>query len=229
MGAARGVRPRRGRAGRRRAAGGGRGGSPLLPPAVLAEHSMRTGLLSMIPFSIGFGAFMFVYALVAQRDFGLGPLASGLVLAPFASAFFVVSLLTPKIAARIGKRIVTLGALVQGTGLLLMALLLGLTWPDVPVVGVLLVLAFTGVGQALIGPTLFRMILADVPPSAAGMGSGVVVTSQQAATALGATVGGTVFLALDSTGAFGAIAVLVLLALFSLTVILVSLRLPAPR
>ncbi|GAA4411891.1 MFS transporter [Actinokineospora soli] len=206
-----------------------RGGSPLLPPAVLAEHSMRTGLLSMIPFSIGFGAFMFVYALVAQRDFGLGPLASGLVLAPFASAFFVVSLLTPKIAARIGKRIVTLGALVQGTGLLLMALLLGLTWPDVPVVGVLLVLAFTGVGQALIGPTLFRMILADVPPSAAGMGSGVVVTSQQAATALGATVGGTVFLALDSTGAFGAIAVLVLLALFSLTVILVSLRLPAPR
>jgi MFS family permease len=208
-----------------------RGGSPLLPLSILVRHSMRTGLMAMVPFSIGFGAVMFVYAMVAQRDFGLGPLAYGLVLAPFASAFFVVALFTPKIAAKLGRRIVTLGAAVQGAGLLLMALLLGTTWPDVPLALVLLILAFTGIGQALIGPTLFRMILADVPPAAAGMGSGVVVTSQQTATALGATVGGALFLALGAAlgEASGAVVVIVLLAVFSLSVFLVSLRLPEPR
>ena len=207
------------------------GGSPLLPPSILARHSMRTGLMAMVAFSMGFGAFMFLYAMVAQRGFGLGPLASGLVLAPFASTFFVVALFTPKIAGKLGRRIVTLGAGVQGTGLLLMALLLGTTWPDVPLVLVLLNLAFIGIGQALIGPTLFRMILADVPPAAAGMGSGVLVTSQQTATALGATVGGTLFLSLDAAlgKAYGAVLVIALLAVFSLSVFLVSLRLPEPR
>lgn len=206
------------------------GGSPLLPPSVLSQSGMRRGLLAMVPFSIGFGSFMFVYALVAQDDFGLGGLGSGAVLSPFASAFFVVALFTPKIAAALGRRIVTLGATVQGAGLLLMALLVGVTWPDVPVVLVLAVLAFTGVGQALIGPTLFRMILADVPPAQAGMGSGVLVTSQQTATALGATVGGTLYLALgDSMGhSSAAVIVLALLSVFSLTIFAISLRLPDP-
>ncbi|MFE1311299.1 MFS transporter [Streptomyces sp. NPDC058755] len=206
------------------------GGSPLLPPSVLSQSGMRRGLLAMVPFSIGFGSFMFVYALVAQDDFGLGGLGSGAVLSPFASAFFVVALFTPKIAAVLGRRIVTLGATVQGAGLLLMALLIGVTWPDVPVVLVLAVLALTGVGQALIGPTLFRMILADVPPAQAGMGSGVLVTSQQTATALGATVGGTLYLALgDSMGhSSAAVIVLALLAVFSVTIFAISLRLPDP-
>ncbi|MET9550961.1 MFS transporter [Streptomyces sp. NPDC006627] len=208
-----------------------RGKVPLLPPSVLSIQSMRAGLLAVVPFSIGFGTFMFVYALVAQTNFGLGALASGAVLAPFASAFFVMSLFTPKIAARIGRRIVSVGAVIQGAGLLLMALLIALAWPDLPLVAVLLILAFTGVGQALIGPTLLRMTLADVPASAAGASSGVLVTSQQTATALGATIGGTVFLSLGSAmdDRAGAIGVLLMLALFSVVIFVLSLRLPEPK
>jgi MFS family permease len=208
-----------------------RGGSPLLPPSILTRHSMRAGLLAVIPFSIGFGSFLFVYALVAQRNFGLAGLASGAVLSPFASAFFVVSLFTPKIAKRIGRRIVSVGAVIQGTGFLLIALLIGLAWPHLQLGLVLAVLAFTGIGQALIGPTLFRMVMADVPSSAAGIGSGVLVTSQQAATALGATVGGTLFLSVGALAGdeAGAVVVLALLALFSVIIFVFSLSLPEPR
>ncbi|MER7049850.1 MFS transporter [Streptomyces jumonjinensis] len=208
-----------------------RGRSPLLPPSILARSSMRTGLMAVVPFSIGFGSFMFVYALVAQGSFGLGALASGAVLAPFASSFFVVSLFTPRIAARIGRRIVSVGAVVQGTGLLLMALLIAVSWPDPPLALILLILAFTGVGQALIGPTLLRMVLADVPPSAAGAGSGVLVTSQQTATALGATLGGTLYFSLGASAGdkSGALVVLAMLAVFSAVVFALSLRLPEPR
>ncbi|MET7603151.1 MFS transporter [Streptomyces avermitilis] len=208
-----------------------RGGSPLLPPSILARHSMRTGLMAVVPFSIGFGSFLFVYTLVAQDKLGLGALASAGVLSPFASSFFVVSLFTPKITARIGRRIVSVGAVVQGTGLLLLALLIAVEWPHLPLLLVLAVLAFTGIGQALIGPTLLRMVLADVPPASAGTGSGVLVTSQQTATALGVTVGGTLYLTLASSlgNASGAVLVLVLLALFSAVIFALSLRLPEPR
>ena len=207
-----------------------RGGSPLLSPSVLSHPGMRRGLAAVVPFSAGFGAFLFVYALIAQGHFGLDGLASGGVLTPFAAAFFVVTLFTPRIAAALGSRIVTLGALVQGTGLLLLALVIGLGWPHPSLALVLVGIGLYGVGAALTGPTLFRTILADVPSAQAGMGSGVLVTSQQMATALGATVGGTLYLSLADwlSTASAAVLVLALLASFSVTVLVISLKLPDP-
>lgn len=207
-----------------------RGGSPLLSPSVLSHPGMRRGLAAMVPFSAGFGAFLFVYALIAQGHFGLDGLASGGVLTPFAVAFFAVTLFTPRIAAALGGRIVTLGALVQGIGLLLLALVIWLGWPR-PSLGLVLVgIGLFGVGAALTGPTLFRMILADVPRAQAGMGSGVLVTSQQMATALGATVGGTLYVSLDGwlSTASAAVLVLALLTCFAVTVLVISLKLPDP-
>ncbi|MEV0319883.1 MFS transporter [Streptomyces sp. NPDC050658] len=207
-----------------------RGGSPLLSPSVLSHPGMRRGLAAMVPFSAGFGAFLFVYALVAQGHFGLDGLESGGGLAPFAVAFFVVTLFTPRIAAALGARIVTLGAVVQGAGLLLLALVVGLGWPHPSLTLVLVGIGLYGVGAALTGPTLFRTILADVPPSQAGMGSGVLVTSQQMATALGATVGGSLYLSLDGwvSTASAAVLVLALLGLLTATVLAISLKLPDP-
>ncbi|MCZ7415685.1 MFS transporter [Streptomyces sp. WMMC897] len=207
-----------------------RGGSPLLSPSVLSDPGMRRGLAAMVPFSAGFGAFLFVYALVAQGHFGLHGLASGGVLTPFAAAFFVVTLFTPRIAAALGRRIVTLGALVQALGLLLLALTVGLGWPHPSLVLVLFGIGLFGVGAALTGPTLFRTILADVPPAQAGMGSGVLVTSQQMATALGATVGGTLYVSLAGalSTVSAAVFVLALLVCFAVTVLVISLKLPDP-
>lgn len=207
-----------------------RGGSPLLSPSVLSHPGMRRGLAATVPFSAGFGAFLFVYALIAQGHFGFDGLASGAVLMSFAVPFFVVALFTPRIAAAMGGRIVTLGALVQVTGMLLLALVMWLGWPRPSLVLVVVGIALFGVGAALTGPTLFRMVLADVPSAQAGMGSGVLVTSQQMATALGATVGGTLYISLAgwlSTAAAAAI-VPALLACFAATVFVISLKLPDP-
>ncbi|MCI0383150.1 MFS transporter [Streptomyces sp. CNQ085] len=208
-----------------------RGGSPLLSPSVLSHQGMRRGLAAMVPFSAGFGAFLFVYALIAQGHFGFDGLESGGGLAPFAVAFFAVTLFTPRIAAALGGRIVTLGALVQSAGLLLLALVIWLGWPHPSLALVLLGIGFYGVGAALTGPTLFRMILADVPPTQAGMGSGVLVTSQQMATALGATVGGTFYVSLAGSlsTASATVLVLALLGCFSVTVLVISLKLPDPN
>ncbi|WP_369213005.1 MFS transporter [Streptomyces flavofungini] len=208
-----------------------RGGSPLLSPTVLSHPGMRRGLAAMVPFSASFGAFLFVYALVAQGHFGFDGLESGGGLAPFAVAFFAVAQFTPKISAALGGRIVTLGAVIQGTGVLLLALVIRLGWPHPSLTLVLLGIGLFGAGAALIGPTLFRMILADVPPAQAGMGSGVLVTSQQMATALGATVGGSLYISLaDSLStSSAAVLVLALLGCLSVIVFVISLKLPDPR
>ncbi|MEU1482768.1 MFS transporter [Streptomyces sp. NPDC005752] len=207
-----------------------RGGSPLLSPSVLSRTGMRRGLAAMVPFSAGFGAFLFVYALIAQGHFGFGGLASGGGMAPFAVAFFVVAQFTPRIAAALGGRIVTLGTVVQAASLLLLALVLWVGWPHPSLALVLVGIGFFGAGAALIGPTLFRMILADVPRGQAGMGSGVLVTSQQMATALGATVGGTLYVSLAGSLSTVSAAVLVLAMLVcsSVIVLVISLKLPDP-
>jgi MFS family permease len=208
-----------------------RGGSPLLSPAVLSRPGMRRGLAAVVPFSAAFGAFLFVYALIAQGHFGFSGLKSGGVLTSFAAAFFVVSMYTPRIAAALGGRIVTLGAVVQGASLLELALVLRLGWPHPLLVLVLVGIGLFGVGAALIGPTLFRMVLADVPPAQAGMGSGVLVTSQQMATALGTTIGGTLYVSLAGWLSTVSAAVLVLAGLMCLsaTVLVISLKLTAPN
>lgn len=166
------------------------GGSPLLPPAVLSIASVHRGLLSMIVFSLGFGGFLYVYAIVTQQMLGFSGLKSGLVLAPFASAFFLVSLATHRIVKVLGVRIISVGAAVQGLGIVWLLVDLDRQWSHPSVALLAIIIGVIGIGQGLIGPTLFRVILSRVPTARAGMASGVVVTSQQAATAVGAAGGG---------------------------------------
>ena len=207
-----------------------RGGSPLLSPAVLSQRGMRRGLAAMIPFSACFSAFLFVYALIAQGHFGYDALASGVGLTPFAVAFFVVVLFLPKITHILGGRVVTLGATSQGIGLLMLALVMWLGWPNPSRLLVLAGIGIFGLGAALIGPTLFRLILADVPPAQAGMGSGVLVTGQQMSTALGATAGGTLYLTLEDLLSTSSAIVLVLsvLMLSTVVVLIISFKLSHP-
>lgn len=204
------------------------GKAPLLPPAVLSIPSVHRGLASMVVFSLGFGGFLYVYAIVTQQMLGFSGLKSGLILVPFASAFFLVSLATQKIVKVLGVRIITVGAAIQGLGITLLAVTFADQWGDPSIVVLVLILGLIGVGQGLIGPTLFRVILSRVPIASAGMASGVVVTSQQAATAVGAAGGGALIAVLGSHFSGGAIAAACFAALAGVSVLtlLSSLALP---
>ncbi|MEU6688010.1 MFS transporter [Streptomyces sp. NPDC046832] len=172
------------------------GRTPLVPPSLFALTSLRRGLLLVLPFSIGFSGFMFVIAVALQQGAGLSPVAAGLALAPLAVVFFVFSLLGPRLVARYGTRVVTAGAALQGVGLALMALAAWRFWPHLGFVELLPGAAVAGAGQALQLPVIYRVILSEVPPARAGVGSGVMITTQQSALALGVATLGTLFLSL---------------------------------
>ncbi|MFJ6011432.1 MFS transporter [Streptomyces sp. NPDC092952] len=205
-----------------------RGLLPLVPPSLLRLESLRRGLALVVPFSIGFGGFMFVIAVALQQGLELGPAAAGLSMAPMAVAFFLASLAGPRLVRRYGSRVVTAGGLLQATGVLVLALTVWRAWSGLGVAGLLPGVAIAGFGQGLQLPVLFRIVLSDVPAARAGVGGGVMTTTQQAALALGVATLGTLFLSLvPSTGMRDALVVTLLaqLAAIALTTLL-SLRLP---
>lgn len=204
------------------------GRTPLVPPSLFALPSLRRGLLVLVPFSVGFSGFMFVLAVALQQGARLGPVEAGLALVPLAASFFLVSLCGPRLVTRFGTRVVPAGGLLQAAGLLLLALAARRSWPDLDLVTLAPGAAVAGAGQALQMPILMRTILSEVPAARAGVGGGVMITTQQSALALGVATLGSLFLALvPGLGMRDALVTTLLtqLALVLLTVAL-SLRLP---
>ncbi|WP_438818679.1 MFS transporter [Streptomyces venezuelae] len=207
------------------------GGTPLVPPSLLGLVSLRRGLVLLLPLCMGFGGFMFVIAVALQQGLGMGAVASGAALVPMAVAFFGASLAGPRLVRRWGARVVTAGGLVQGLGIGLLAVTVWRAWPDLSVVLLLPGMAIAGLGQGLQLPVLFRVILSEVPGERAGVGSGVMVTTQQSALALGVATLGSLYLGLAGSGgaAAGTALTVTLLAQLAMVAVTVALSVRLPR
>ncbi|WBO66475.1 MFS transporter [Streptomyces camelliae] len=173
------------------------GGSPLLPPSLLASAEVRRGLLLGLPVFTGFAGWMFVSAVTLQQGLGYGALRAGLTLVPMGVAQFAASMLAPRVVRRFGGRTVTLAAVVHIAGLATVTAtaLLG-RWPHLspPVLAPGLVLC--GLGQGLQLPLYYRILLAAIPARLAGTGSGLAATLQQSCLAVGVATLGSLFLSL---------------------------------
>jgi hypothetical protein len=136
---------------------------------------------------------MFVLTLLLQAGLGQSPLRAGLEVGPLALAFTTMSILGPRLAARLGPWSITLGAGldVLGTiGLILTGLRYGghLTgWDLAPATAVI------GLGQGMALPSLIGAALSHVPPERAGAAAGILTTAQQFGVASGVAVIGAVF------------------------------------
>ncbi|WP_405597391.1 MFS transporter [Streptomyces sp. NBC_01410] len=204
------------------------GRTPLVPPSLFGLLSLRRGLAMVLPFSIGFGGFMFVIAVALQQGLGMGAIASGLALVPMAVAFFGASLAGPRLVVRYGTRIVTAGSVIQAVGIAILVLTVRRDWPDLGVLELMPGVALAGFGQGLQLPVIFRIVLSEIPAERAGVGSGVMVTTQQSALALGVATLGSLFLSLAGSGGMRqalTVTLLVQLGMIALTALL-SLRLP---
>ncbi|WP_229844811.1 MFS transporter [Streptomyces cinnamoneus] len=205
------------------------GRTPLVPPSLLRVQAVRSGLMLVVPFCIGWGGFMFVLAVALQEGLRLGPLAAGLALVPMCVTFLIGSLGGVRLAARFGaRRLVTAGALVQAAGLITVAATFWLDWDGLGALGLAPGLAVQGLGQGLLMPLTMRLVLGEVPVAQAGVGSGVLVTTQQACMALGVATLGSLFLSLaPGSGMRDALAITFGVQLVTVVAtVLLSLRLP---
>lgn len=203
------------------------GRTPLVPPSVLALPQLRTGLAVAVLFFTGFGGFMFAFSLAAQAGAGLTALQCGLAILPLGAGFLLTSVAGPRLEARLGARVIALGGVIEAIGYTLLAVTAALVWPHITPENLAPAMFVGGVGQGLVMMPMFGVVLGQVPVQQAGLGSGILITTQQTCLALGAASVGTGYLWL--AGGFGVgtafVAVAGLVAVASVLVALLGLRL----
>ncbi|WP_263105473.1 MFS transporter [Kitasatospora sp. DSM 101779] len=205
------------------------GRTPLVPLSLLRIPEMRRGLGIALPYFTGFGGFMFVVAILLQHGLRLGPVAAGWALVPMAAGYFTASLSGPRLVGRFGSRVITGGAVIQGIGLATLLATVLADWTHFSPLRMLPGVALAGIGQGLVGTPLFRVVLSKVPAERAGVGSGVLATTQQSSLALGVATLGTLFLAVSPTMGFAHALALVLAIQFGGSVIIAALSMRLPR
>jgi EmrB/QacA subfamily drug resistance transporter len=175
------------------------GRAPLIPPTVLRLKAMRIGLLLAMAFFTTFGGFMFVFALATQGEAGMSPLEGGLSLLPMAVGFLITSIYGPRLQARYGAGLIVGGWLIQAVGYAVLAVVALMLWPDVTPWTLAVPMLIAGFGSGLVMVPLMGVVVGQVPPAQAGLGSGILLTSQQTCLALGAATVGTAYLSLSGT------------------------------
>ena len=79
-----------------------RGGQPLLDLPLFRDRAFSAGLAVNFGLVFFFGSFMFVLTLLLQAGLGQQPLHAGIEALPLATTFTVMSILSPRFAARLG-------------------------------------------------------------------------------------------------------------------------------
>ena len=178
------------------------GRHPIVPPTLLRLRGMRRGLLITMPFFAGFGTFMFVSALTLQGGAGFSALRSGLALVPLGVAFLGASLATARLTARFGSRVLSVGAVLQGVGLLGLAATFLARVAEIDPLNLAPAMAVVGLGQ---GSSSARC--SDSCSAGAGGARGRRQRGRQhddaGSLALGVASLGSLFLSLSATGSLG--------------------------
>jgi EmrB/QacA subfamily drug resistance transporter len=209
------------------------GGTPLVPPSLLAVASMRRGLLVVTLYFSAFGGFTFAYPLSMQGAAHLSAMEAGGAFACVAVGFLIASLTSARLVAQFGHRVMAAGLAIGCVGVGMLATVLISLWPNVPALLMAPSMLVAGLGWGLVMSPLFGIILASVPHGSVGAGSGVLATTQQISLALGVASLGSLFLAQAPDFRLGSLGAL-LLVLAAIAVLhglaaVVSLRLQQAR
>lgn len=174
------------------------GQAPLVRLELFATRSFAAGTLAAVMFGGAPASFFFVLALYLQEGRGLSPLLSGVVFAAVGAGYLAAMLASQRIAARLGRQILSLGGIVlAGAGLLLAAVAGG---PGD--LRLLPGLAAAGFGIGLVLVPLTATALEGVAPEHAGAASGIVATGLQVGGSIGVAVIGVVFYGALGSGSY---------------------------
>lgn len=171
-----------------------KGFSTLLVPPLFKSRTFSAGLGVMFFFSMTMLGFFFTFTLILQIGFGFSALKAALVGIPTAIGIaFSSGVLGPRLLKAIGARVMSLGALLIGGGVVLVTWALAHYSASVTWYQLLPGLVIFGLGMGMLFAAIFAVLYNDIDPRFAGAASGLQNTFQQIAGAIGVAVIGTVF------------------------------------
>jgi MFS family permease len=169
-----------------------RGGTPMVPSAVIRAPRLVNALGAMILGMATYGGYLFAGTVHMQSGLGYSAAHAGLCFAPIAVGFGSVSLFWRRVPMRLWKPAMPTGMLVAALSLLGMMF----AQRDGQQIGAasLILLLTAGLGMGVAMSPLFNFTLSGVPLEYAADASGVVATMQQLALAIGLTGFGSIYL-----------------------------------
>jgi EmrB/QacA subfamily drug resistance transporter len=159
--------------------------APMVPLVLFKHHNFSGGSLSLALTEIGTGGLLLVLTQYLQFVLGYSPLKAGLAFVPLAVAALAGNTAGMKLAAKIGNRFLVLaGMLVMACSFALLTTVSVSTSFTVPAVA----LGLLGLGAGLAMPAAVGALMATIPADKAGVGSALNDTIQQAGSALGVAI-----------------------------------------
>jgi EmrB/QacA subfamily drug resistance transporter len=171
-------------------------GSPLVELDLFRQRAFVAGLLVAGIFFMGIPAFFLTFTLWLQIGLGFSALHAGLTGIPFAVGSAIASAASVRLAPRLGRRILSLGALLISLGMTGIIVTVDRysgaihSWQLIPA------LAVCGLGLGCVIAPLVNVVLAGIRGQDAGSASGVLTTVQQLGGAVGVAVIGVIFFGL---------------------------------
>lgn len=167
-----------------------RGGEPLFEFGMLKYPSFRYGLITILIVALGEFGVVLVLSIFFQLAKGLDAFRAGLTFLPFAIAVIIAAPLAGQLSTRFGaKWVVTAGMACEALSLFIISQTLYINTGLITIMGVF-VLYGVGVGLAI--AQLANIVLSDIPPEKAGVGSGATNTLRQLGGSLGIAIIGAV-------------------------------------
>ncbi|MFE6940123.1 MFS transporter [Streptomyces chartreusis] len=159
--------------------------SPMVPLVLFKHRNFSGGSLSLALVQIGNGGLLLVLTQYLQFVLGYSPIKAGLAFLPLAITALVGNGAGVKLAARYGNRWVILtGMLVMVACFALLTTVSADSGFTVPAVA----LGLLGLGAGLAMPAAVGALMGTIPEDKAGVGSALNDTVQQAGTALGIAI-----------------------------------------
>jgi EmrB/QacA subfamily drug resistance transporter len=177
------------------------GQTPLVQLSMFSERSFAVGAVITFVFQSSVLSYFVAMSLFFQAGLGYGPTQAALLLVSYQISIAVASLLSARLAARLGRSVLTLGTVLLIVGLSASLLILHATALHYQGYELIPALIVSGLGFGCVVAPLQTVVLSRISPVYAGSASGVLATVQQVGSALGVAIIGVLLFGQLSAGA----------------------------
>jgi EmrB/QacA subfamily drug resistance transporter len=172
------------------------GRDPLVEPSVFRHRPFSAGIVFSIVFTGSLGGIVMIFNVFLQNGLGFTPWHSAVTTAPWAAGAFIGSAVGGIAMAKLGRRVLLAGLVVEAAGLAGIFLVMRLAGGGVSTVDLLAPMVIGGIGMGMVFVPLFDIVMAGVRPQEMGSASGVLQTVNSLGMSLGIAGIGAIFFAL---------------------------------
>jgi EmrB/QacA subfamily drug resistance transporter len=171
------------------------GRDPLVEPSVFRHRPYLAGIVFSVVFTASLGGIVMIFNVFLQNGLGFTPWHSAVTTAPWAAGAFVGSAIGGIAMAKLGRRVLQAGLVVEAAGLLGIYAVLRGAGGGVSTVDLLGPMVAGGIGMGMVFVPLFDIVMAGVSPREMGSAAGVLQTVNSLGMSLGIAGIGAIFFA----------------------------------